>query len=198
MTHQIQAPWQQAHTQRMLEYNSTISTTNKSRLPPKSGCAACSSPTAFPSLSGNVFNKTSLAQAPEHFLITPGTPGSTKHKWQKRASHPFLALSLPWRGPSAAAVTEGGTSCSRAEFTVPWCQLPWEGHRGRVTLSSQVQFSTEFGTATAPFHIPMGAAALQVNAGSPAGTVPCMCHSLCSATFLLPNTEVLTINNHIF
>lgn len=92
----------------------------------------------------------------------------------RKHQRPAPILSQLWACPD-----RGDTSCSRAELRVPWCHLPREGLQGTGILSSQ----TELGTETAHmFHIPIGGATLQINTGSPAASVPWMCHSLCGAT----------------
>lgn len=78
-----------------------------------SGCAVCFLPTGFLSLLGNVFNKTSLAQVPEHFPRHPRKPPNPSGNGGP--GHPFLAPSLPFQRPARTRSVGGDTSCSSAE-----------------------------------------------------------------------------------
>lgn len=175
MTHQIQAPWHQAHTKRMLQCNSTISTANKSRLPPN-GVAVLP---AFYPLLFLLFKVMQSTRAVLHkYLSTfPGTPGSTKPKWQWRAQTSFLSSKRAPTGTRGWHLLQQG-----------WTQAPMvPAALGRAPGNSNPvltggQFSAELGTETAPFHIPIGGSNIPFNACCPAATVPWMYHGLWGAT----------------
>lgn len=200
MTHQMQVPWHQAHTQRMLECSSTISTTNKNRLPPNGAVVL---PAFYPLFFFlfEVMDSTRPAMH-KHLSSSPGTPGSTKPKWQWKAQPLFLSskpaltgtrVQRQWQrvAPPAAGLNSRshGASCpgkapgnSHPLLTGSLCNWTWDwncsishshGEQQHCKLMLAAQQELHPGCATA-------------------------CVVLHLLWFLLPNTQVLTTTNHTF
>lgn len=144
------------HTQRMLQCNSTISTTNKSRLPPNGVVVL----PAFYPLLFLLFKVMYSTRAVLHnyLSISPGTPGSSKPKWQWRAQPSFLSSKPALTGTRGWHLLQQG-----------WTQAPMvPAALGRAPGNSNPlltggQFATELGTETAPFHTPIGGSNIPFN-----------------------------------
>lgn len=152
----------------MSECNSTISTTNKSKLPPKWMVVL----PAFYPLVFFLFKVTYSARSVLHnyMSVYTGTPGRhQKQVGNGGRDHSFLAVSLHLHWSQAHPQWQRMTSLAAAlALTLPRSKLLWEVNQIIVTHSSQaISFQLNLGLKLAHFTFTLVTATLQVVTGSP-------------------------------